>query len=94
MSHSFFPKEQISIAAHSSLEGKELFYLDHFGKITLNLNSLINIFKRKFEVILTDTNLFSHIDARFEKLFIRNQNILVKHNIDLKRIERGLNHIS
>ncbi len=93
MSHSFFPKERIAIAAHSSLEDQDLFLLDKTGIITLNLNSLIGIFKRKFEKILADDTLESNIETQFEILVKIDHEKLSNYGIDLGRIASGLKSI-
>ena len=93
MSHTFFPKERIAIAAHSSLEGQDLFFLDETGIITLNLNSLIGIFKRKFEMILADKTLESNIETQFEIMVKIDKAKLSKYGIDLGRLASALKHI-
>jgi hypothetical protein len=94
MSHSFFPKERIAIAAHSSLEGQDLFFLDNNGIITLNLNSLISIFKRKLEKILSDKTIEPNIESQFDELIKKDKTKLTKKDIDLSRIASGLKSIS
>lgn len=83
MSHSFFPKEKISIAAHSSLDGKDLFYLDGNSVVTLNVNTLIKIMKTRFDNILADTSIHSNIETQFDKLTLIDQGKLNKKGLDL-----------
>lgn len=68
MSHSFFPKLNIAIAAHSKLNGKALFYLDSTDRITLNANKLIELMKNRFESILFDSTMHTNIEQQFDKM--------------------------
>jgi hypothetical protein len=83
MSHSFFPKVNIAIAAHSKLNGKDLFYLDSKDKITLNSNKLIELMKYKFESILDDSTIHLNIENQFDKLVALEENQLTKIGLDL-----------
>lgn len=88
MSHSFFPKEGIAIAAHSKLNGKDLFVKDKNDKITLNVNTLIELMKNKFESILSDLSSYPNIEVQFKKL--RDYDLKTLNNIDLQSFANKL----
>ena len=83
MGHSFFPKVQISIAAHSTLEGKDLFYLDSGGIITLNVNALIRLMKKKFDAIMADTTIHKNIEDQYDKQEAEDVLRLKKRGLDI-----------
>ena len=83
MGHSFFPKVQISIAAHSTLEGKDLFYIDSGGIITLNVNALIGLMKTKFDSIMADTTIHTNIENQYDKQQSEDVLRLTKRGLDL-----------
>jgi|GEM_PF-1535010 len=94
MSHSFFPKGKIAIAAHSSLEGKELFYRDSNDLITLNVNALISIMVDKFDKIMADTSIHGNIETQFDKLEAEDQQKLIdRYHLDLGSFAMSLKRI-
>jgi hypothetical protein len=93
MSHSFFPKERLSISAHSSFESLDLFLVDTNGWITLNVNKLINIFKNKFDEIFMNEDIALQIEQQYQKLISNDQKKLEDLGIDLKQFASQLSPI-
>ena len=91
MSHSFFPKLRIAIAAHSKLSGKDLFYLDNNSLITLNANTLIEFMIEKFDQIMSNTSLHENIESQFDRLLEEDKRKLAeKYNLDLDKFASTL----
>jgi hypothetical protein len=67
MVHTFFPKQRFGIKAHSSNPKNKLFFLEK-DIIVLNANCLIEIIKKRFEIILSDRDLQPNMDGQFIKL--------------------------
>ena len=91
MAHSFFPKEKISIAAHSSLSGKDLFYVDSNATVTLNVNTLIELMKTKFDAILSNTTIHANVEAQFDKLILLDQAKLARRGLNLPELCSNIN---
>lgn len=69
MSHSFFPKKEVSIKVNSKNPKNDLFFVDTNDSITLNVNYLIEILKSKFDQIMgLDENAFLKMEKQLEKL--------------------------
>ncbi len=81
MSHTYFPKKQLGIKAHSTNPKDELFFLEK-DMIVLNANYLIELTRTKLESVLNDSSLTANMRMQFQKLIEHDNSNIAGLNID------------
>jgi len=89
MSHTYFPKKQLGIKAHSTNPINELFFVEN-DVIILNANFLIELTKSRLESILSDDSLISNMKTQFQKLITFDNLKMTSDGFDLARFKSTL----
>ena len=93
MSHTFFPKKRFGISAHSS--NKDNLFLVEGETIVLNANYLIDLTKKRVDIILKDLTLISNMEKQFKELENYDKNEIKKREMNLESFIKELkNHKS
>ena len=89
MSHTYFPKKQLGVKAHSSNPENELFFVEN-DVIVLNVNHLIQLTKNKLESVLKDTSLIANMKKQFQKLINHENSNIAKLGFDFDSFKNSL----
>jgi hypothetical protein len=93
MAHTFFPKKRFGISAHSS--NKDNLFLVEGETIVLNANYLIDLTKKRVDIILKDLTLISNMEKQFKELENYDKNEIKKREMNLESFIKELkNHKS
>lgn len=89
MSHTYFPKKQLGIKAHSSNPKSELFFVE-MDVIVLNANYLIELTKNRLESVLINPPTIINMENQFQKLIKHDESIMVKEGFDIEKFKLSL----
>ena len=68
LSHIYFPKLNLGISYHSTNQSKKLIFKATDGHLTLNVNALVTIVIKTFELIKDNKELYEKMEKKYQDL--------------------------
>ena len=92
MSHEFFPKKRFGVSYSSTNPENTLFFIQE-DIVSLNVNYLIKLTKKRLESILANAHLYEDLLTQFKKLENADDIFIKKKDIDIEAFKKSLKQV-